>query len=95
MIENPYFFIGTVIEVDDSRELSRVRVQIFGEHDEFTEEDLQELPWSTVMLPTTTAGLPGISASIGLKRGSTVLGLYVNQSDTLVLGCIQSSSQSS
>ena len=86
MIIDPQFFIGTVIKLGDA---SRVRVVIYGEHDELIEEDQAQLPWSTVMLPTTNAGLPGVAESIGLKEGSTVFGLYVNESDTIILGCIQ------
>tara|TARA_B110000495_G_scaffold164744_1_gene150381 strand:+ start:371 stop:727 length:357 start_codon:yes stop_codon:yes gene_type:complete len=84
------FFIGRVIKTDHVT--SRVRVNIFGEHDELTEEDQTQLPWSNVMFPNTGAGLPGNGASLGLKVGSTVFGLYVNESDTIILGCIQSSS---
>ena len=89
MIIDPQFFIGTVIKLGDA---SRVRVVIYGEHDELIEEDQAQLPWSTVMLPTTNAGLPGIAESIGLKKGSIVFGLYVNESDTIILGCIQTTS---
>ena len=91
MITNPKFFIGKVLNVDDINRLSRVRVSIFGEHDELTGDQLGQLPWSLVMMPNTTAGKPGIGASVGLKEGSTVFGLYINESDTLILGCIQSS----
>jgi hypothetical protein len=91
MTINPRFFIGSVIKTD--HETSRARVNIFGEHDELTEEDQTQLPWSNVMFPNTGAGIPGNGVSLGLKVGSTVFGLYVNESDTIILGCIQSSSK--
>ena len=90
MIIDPRFFIGTVIKTDNGS--SRVRVSIFGEHDELTPEDKTQLPWSIVMMPSTGAGLPGNGESLGLRVGSTVFGLYVNESETIILGCIQSSS---
>ena len=89
MTIDPQFFIGTIIKNGLDNRTNRVKVMIYGEHDELTEEDQAQLPWSTVMLPTTNAGLPSIGESIGLKEGSTVFGLYVNESDTIILGCMQ------
>ena len=90
MIINPRFFIGTVVATEE--ETSRVRVSIYGEHDELIEEDQAQLPWSIVMFSNTGAGLPGDGVSLGLKKDSTVFGLYVNESHTIILGCIQATS---
>lgn len=90
MITNPRFFIGTVVDDDDPVKISRVRVRIFGEHDTLPRPLWSELPWSTVMFPSNTAGMESDGMSLGLIRGSTVFGLYINESDTIILGCIQS-----
>lgn len=70
---------GVIVDIKDPKGAGRVRVRIFGYHDE-TEETVKnaDLPWSMVGLPTTSAGISGEGESHGLLQGSWVMGFFMD-----------------
>ena len=76
--EGFYWFTGIIEDRNDPLYLNRVRVRIHGSHS----HDKQfiatpDLPWSEVLMPTTTASLSGLgNTTHGLVEGSVVMGFY-------------------
>lgn len=84
------WFIGTVIDNAGDpliTPLGRVKVRILGIHDNI---DVGDLPWASVLLPTTEGGLvTGFPAA--LDQGAQVFGIFldgVQSQQPLVLGTI-------
>jgi hypothetical protein len=83
------WFIGKVVDIDgDPLQLGRVRVNILGIHDNIADEG--DLPWASVVLPTTEGGVvSGFPPS--LDMGAQVFGIFLDgvQSQLpLVIGSI-------
>lgn len=85
------WFTGIVEDRNDPLFLNRVRVRIHGSHT----HDKQmiattDLPWSEVMMPTTSPSLSGLGTTThGLVEGSTVMGFYrdhLEMQDPVVIG---------
>ena len=74
-------FYGVVEDRHDPMKLGRVRVRIHGIH---TEDKAliatPDLPWASVLLPTTSAGMSGFGTQHGLVEGSTVFGFFRDES---------------
>ena len=85
-------YYGIVEDRNDPLEIGRVRVRIYGLHTE--NKSLiatPDLPWSQVILPTTSAGLSGFGTQHGLVEGSTVVGFFRDETDMqdfIVLGSV-------
>ena len=85
------WWTGVVEDRNDPLALNRVRVRIYGAH---TWNKLliatPDLPWSEVMMPTTSSSLSGLGQTIhGLVEGSTVMGFWrdgLNMQDPVVMG---------
>ena len=83
------FFYGIVEDRNDPLQIGRVRVRIHGIH---TDNKLYiasaDLPWSQVILPTSSAGLSGFGHGHGLVEGSTVFGMFRDddRQDFVVMG---------
>jgi len=102
------WFIGEVKDISDTREaLNRVRVLAYGYYDGVTdknvndktktEEDWSDLPWATVMMPTTSASLKGVGGNHHLEVGSWVIGFFrdgPSAQDPVVIGSIATSTDS-
>lgn len=78
------WFIGVVADRDDPEKRGRVRVRVFGVHDQ--DEVLvptPTLPWAIILMPGTSASYKqvGISAT-GLVVGSTVIGFFLDGNET-------------
>lgn len=82
------WFIGKVVDNNDPLGLGRVRVNIIGIHDGINEPG--DLPWASVVLPTTEGGLfTGFPPS--LDTGAQIFGIFLDgiQSQLpLVIGSI-------
>lgn len=90
--DDPRWFIGRVISIDDPLELGRVRIRIFGIHSERT-EDIPEadLPWAQTIVPVTEGGSSGLGANVGIKEQSQVFGVFLDGKNSqlpLVMGSI-------
>ena len=87
------WFLGTVLQVDgDPEELGRVKVRIYGVHPEDPELcSLGDLPWASVVMPSTEAGTSGYGGTTGLKPSAQVFGIFLDGKNSqlpLVLGSI-------
>ena len=71
------WFIGIVEDVDDPKQLGRVKIRIVHEHS--NEVNTDDLPWATPLSPVTSANLVGVgSAPIGAAIGSMAFGFYID-----------------
>lgn len=90
--DNPRWFIGIVEDIADPLRLGRVKVRIYGIHNGDTSEvPIFSLPWATVSIPTTEAGVDGIGVNPGIIRGSQVIGIFadgVQSQYPIVIGVI-------
>ena len=87
------YFIGVVEDRKDPKNMGRVRVRIYGDHDaDKTKIPTASLPWSQVMMPVTSAACGGIGESAtGIVQGSWVVGFYMDGSskqNPMVMGTI-------
>lgn len=82
------WFLGTVIDIYDPLYLGRIRVNIFGVHDEIKDVDL---PWAQTVVPITQGGTEGRGNNIGIQEGAQVFGVFLDGPSSqmpLVLGSI-------
>jgi len=72
------WFTGVVEDRQDPQYLGRVRVRAIGFHTQSkTDLPTADLPWASVLLPTTTAGISGLGNSpSALVEGSWVIGYF-------------------
>lgn len=91
------WFIGEVKEIDDPKNLNRVRVLAYGFYDGVknkgtsTNPNWSDLPWATVMMPTTSASIKGVGGNHHLEIGSWVVGFFrdgPSAQDPIVMGSI-------
>ena len=83
------WFTGVVEDVKDPEYLNRVKVRCFGFY--ASEVAVKDLPWATVMMPTTTASIQGNGSNHHLEVGSWVVGFFRDGNsaqDPLVMGSI-------
>ena len=83
------FFYGVVEDRNDPLQIGRVRVRIHGIHTDNKQYIASaDLPWSQVILPTSSAGLSGFGHGHGLVEGSTIFGMFRDddRQDFVVLG---------
>ncbi len=87
------WFIGVVEDIDDPKQLGRMKVRCVGYHTEdkhqLTKEDL---PWATPMQPVTSAAMQGIGQSpTGIVQGTHVVGFFrdgVEAQDPIIMGTL-------
>jgi len=90
---NTIWFVGVVEDTNDPiPRLRRVRVRIKGLHTN-SKQDIStaDLPWSQVMVPSTSPGISGYGASPNLQVGASVFGIFLDGETKqlpLVLGSI-------
>lgn len=84
-------FIAEVADVNDPHQAGRVRVRIYGKHDDKTNIPDNALPFAQVIQPVTSAanGRMG-TAPVGLTVGSKVFGLFLDADQQLpvILGSV-------
>lgn len=83
------WFIGRVMDIDDPLNLNRVKVLPYG----YYSQDIktENLPYSTVMMPNTSASLKGNGANHHLEVGSWVVGFFrdgPSAQDAIIMGSI-------
>ena len=88
------WFIGVVEDTNDPKKLNRVKVRCFGYHtDDKAEVKTEDLPFATVMMPTTSPSVEGIGQNHQLLSGSWVIGFFrdgPSAQDPIVLGSVMS-----
>lgn len=89
------WFIGVVEDVNDPELMNRVRVRAYGYHnDDKSILATKDLPWATVMMPTTSASVQGIGSNHELIVDSWVVGFFrdgPSAQDPIVMGSIATS----
>lgn len=76
------FYFGVVEDINDPRELGRVRVRVYGIHThDKTKIPTDTLPWATVIQPTTSAANSGIGETPRLINGSLVCLFFTDPND--------------
>jgi hypothetical protein len=88
--QNMIYWIGEVIDVNDPHQSGRVKIRVYGHHDDRTNIPDSALPWAQVTQSPTSAAIGRIgSAPVGLVVGSRVVGFWADSSDLqypLVIG---------
>ena len=88
------WFIGVVEDNLDQQLRNRVKVRCFGYHTEDKAElPTKDLPYATVMMPTTGPSVEGIGMNHQLLTGSWVVGFFrdgPSAQDPIVMGSIGS-----
>jgi hypothetical protein len=86
------WFIGRVVNINDPKELGRIKVRIYGVHtsgeSEIKDEDL---PWAQVVAPITEGGVKGLGGILGIKVDAQAFGIFLDGKNSqlpLVLGSI-------
>ena len=87
------WFTGVVEDRADPLFLNRVRTRVFDFHTEDKAKlPTNDLPWATVLMPTTVSGVSAIGEGIhGLVEGSWVFGFFKDGSDAqdpVIMGTI-------
>jgi hypothetical protein len=84
------YWIGEVVDVNDPHQSGRVKIRVYGHHDDRTNIPDSALPWAQVTQSPTSAAIGRIgSAPVGLVVGSRVVGFWADSSDLqypLVIG---------
>ena len=94
MINNSFnWWVGVVEDVNDPLKIGRLRVRIVGFHSQNKiEVPTEALPWSTCILPITSASVSGVGISpTGIVPGSHVVGFFKDPDsyqDPIVIGSI-------
>ena len=71
---------GEVVDVMDPDQSGRVRVRVFGRHDDKENIPDDKLPWAMPMQPVTSAAMGKIGqAPLGLLKGSKVMGMWADK----------------
>lgn len=84
-------FIAEVVDVNDPHQSGRVKIRIFGRHDDRVNIPDSDLPWAQVIQPVTSASNGRIgTAPVGLVVSSKVFGMWadVDQQLPVVLGSV-------
>ena len=86
------WFTGKVEDVNDTKYLNRVKVRCYGWHtDDTSIVKTSDLPWATVMMPSTSPSLKGTGSNHHLEVGSWVVGFFrdgPSAQDPIVMGSI-------
>ena len=89
MTNNFTWFIGEVLDINDTILHARVKVRAYGYYDESVPKE--KLPWATVLLPNTSASKEGVGSTHGLLVGSWVVGFFrdgPSAQDPVIIGSI-------
>ena len=69
-------YFGIVKDIDDKEQLGRVKVNVYGCHDNIDTEDLS---WSQVIMPGNTPAITGQGHSVNLAVGTLVCGIFLDE----------------
>jgi hypothetical protein len=73
-------FVGYVVDVNDPEKAGRVKIRIYGMHDDKTRIPDDMLPWARCVFPVTNPVNAGVSGpTTGLVVNSTVVGYFADQ----------------
>tara|TARA_E500000178_G_scaffold355064_1_gene426300 strand:- start:10442 stop:11740 length:1299 start_codon:yes stop_codon:yes gene_type:complete len=90
------WYYGIIEDRNDPLQIGRVRVRVHGVHTDNKQFiATPDLPWSQVLVPTSSASLSGFGHSHGLVEGSSVFGMFRDDDlqDFVVFGGVAGYSQ--
>ena len=75
-----HWFVGVVESRNDPSQIGRVQVRVLGHHTENKNAiPTEDLPWATVMMPTTSPANSGLGTSPSfIVEGSWVVGFFMD-----------------
>ena len=74
------WWVGEVVDVNDPDQSGRVRVRVFGRHDDKNNIKDEDLHWAMPLQPVTSAAFAKIGTSpLGLVKGSKVMGFWIDR----------------
>ena len=76
------WFIGEVVSLADPDQLARIKVRIYGIHDNTTLIKDDDLPWAQVVASISEGGTDGLGNPIGVQIGALVFGLFLDGKDS-------------
>lgn len=88
------WYTGVVESTNDPLQVGRVQVRCMGYHTpDLTLIPSADLPWATVILPTTSASIGGVGANHAITAGTWVFGFFrdMELQDPVILGTIPTS----
>jgi len=75
------WWYAKVVDVNDPKQSGRVRVRVYGHHDDETNIPDADLPWTLPIQPVSSAAIGKIgTAPVGLVPGSIVVGFWSDSS---------------
>ena len=84
--------IGVVESRNDPSQIGRVQVRVLGHHtDNKNSIPTEDLPWATVMMPTTSSANSGIGTSPSfIVEGSWVVGFFmdIERQQPIIMGSL-------
>jgi len=99
MINQNNFFMAEVRDTNDPSKSGKVKIRIYGNHDDEQAIKDDDLPWATVLLPITSASTQKVGhIPTGLIKGSRVFGCFIDDHERqvpLVLGSFYRAAQPS
>jgi hypothetical protein len=76
------YWVGEVVDINDIYQSGRVKVRVYGRHDDRTNIPDSALPWATIAQPVTSAAIGRVGSSpVGLVVGSRVIGFWCDGND--------------
>ena len=84
------WFIGEVVDLNDPDKLARIKVKIYGIHDDDSIQN-SDLPFAQVVAPITEGGTNGLGNPLGIQVNALVFGIFLDGMDSqlpLILGSI-------
>jgi hypothetical protein len=85
------WFTGVVEDNNDPKQVGRVRVRAIGYHtQDKTALPTDDLPWATVMQPTTSPAVSGVGSHTFLLSGSWVVGFWrdIDCQEPIIMGSL-------
>ena len=87
-----HWFVGVVESRNDPSQIGRVQVRVLGHHtDNKNSIPTEDLPWATVMMPTTSSANSGIGTSPSfIVEGSWVVGFFmdIERQQPIIMGTL-------
>ena len=73
------WWTGIVVDTADPYRVGRVKVRIYGIHNEDKNEVPDAaLPWASVTIPSTEGGVSGVGRQMRLLPGAIVMGVFLD-----------------
>jgi len=76
------WFMGEVVDINDPKQLARIKVRIYGIHDDTDLIKDDDLPWAQVVTPITEGGTNELGNPLGIQVNALVFGIFLDGGDS-------------